>query len=151
MVANIILCEPTTIKKVFFNLDMPTWVYVTTKFFYFNPCFQFGKLFGDITNILCTSFDPLNMNWVQQDHVWQTSDLLYENEGVFISKDRYKVDSMVKTFMTLLFDMAAFGWWAWYWDNVLSLNRGVGKGWFFFYNPYFWFPPSKKEGDKGSR
>lgn len=58
---------------------------------------------------------------------------------------------MVKTFMTLLFDIAAFGWWAWYWDNVLSLNRGVGKGWFFFYNPYFWFPPSKKEGDKGTR
>lgn len=77
MVANIILCEPTTIKKVFFNLDMPVWVSMSTNFFYLNPCFQFGKLFGDITNLLCAHFDPLNMNWVQQDHIWETKDLFY--------------------------------------------------------------------------
>jgi len=39
MVMNIVLSEPTIIKKVFFNLDMPFWVYLATTCFYFNPCF----------------------------------------------------------------------------------------------------------------
>jgi len=39
MVMNIVLSEPTIIKKVLFNLDMPFWVYLATTCFYFNPCF----------------------------------------------------------------------------------------------------------------
>ena len=90
------------------------------------------------------------MNWVQQDHTWETADLWYQVEGVFISKDRYKVDSMFATFMTLVYDMILFGFLFWYWDNVLSMNRGAGKGWFFFLSPSFWCPKSTK-GAKGSR
>jgi hypothetical protein len=45
--------------------------------------------------------------------------------------------------------MILFGFWFWYWDNVLSMNRGVGNGWFFFLNPRFWCPKSK--GAKGTR
>lgn len=39
MVMNICLAEPTVIKKVFFNLDMPPWVNVVNKVFYLMPCF----------------------------------------------------------------------------------------------------------------
>ena len=58
MVTNMILSEPTAMKKVFFNLDNPVWISIATNLFYFNPCFQFGKIFGDITNIVCSRFDP---------------------------------------------------------------------------------------------
>lgn len=64
MVMNIVLSEPTIIKKVFYNIDQPLWVYLTTKLFYLVPCFQFGKIFADITNIVCFHFDPENLNWV---------------------------------------------------------------------------------------
>jgi hypothetical protein len=56
---------------------------------------------------------------------------------------------MMKTFVTLIYDIVLFGFWFWYWDNVLAINRGVGNGWFFFISPSFWFPPSK--GAKGTR
>jgi len=56
---------------------------------------------------------------------------------------------MFTTFITLIYDMILFGFWFWYWDNVLSMNRGVGNGWFFFLNPRFWCPKSK--GAKGTR
>ena len=39
MVMQIVLSEPTIIKKVFFNLDMPIWVNFITKAFYLMPCF----------------------------------------------------------------------------------------------------------------
>ena len=39
MVTNMILSEPTAMKKVFFNLDNPFWISIATNLFYFNPCF----------------------------------------------------------------------------------------------------------------
>ena len=39
MVMNMALSEPTVLKKVFFNLDMPNWVRIISYIFYFNPCF----------------------------------------------------------------------------------------------------------------
>jgi len=42
-----------------------------------------------------------------------------------------------------------FGFWFWYWDNVLAMNRGIGQGWFFFLKLRFWCPASK--GKKGNR
>jgi hypothetical protein len=51
---------------------------------------------------------------------------------------------MFKTFITLVYDMILFGFLFWYFDNVLSINRGAGKGWFFFLSPSFWCPSSKK-------
>jgi hypothetical protein len=39
MVMNIVFAEPTVIKKVFYNLDMPPWVNYVNKIFYLMPSF----------------------------------------------------------------------------------------------------------------
>ena len=36
---NMILSDPSVIKKIFFNVDCPPWMFYTTKLFYFVPCF----------------------------------------------------------------------------------------------------------------
>lgn len=59
-----VLSEPTVLKKVFFNLDMPVWVSMISKIFYINPCFMFGKIFGDINNVVTARFDPQSFNWI---------------------------------------------------------------------------------------
>jgi len=123
-------------------------VYLTTKLFYLNPCFQFGKIFADITNIVCFHFDPENLNWVQSDTAFEYNDIFKNVEGKFFSKDRYKVESMYETTLTLFFLIAMFMTLAWYFDNIIPTNRGVPKPYYFFLMPSFWFPSLKSKEEK---
>jgi hypothetical protein len=43
---------------------------------------------------------------------------------------------MYTTMWTLIYDMILFTFWAWYYDNVLYINRGSGNSWFFFLPPW---------------
>lgn len=45
------LSEPTLMKKIVYNLDTPLWVQYSIYMFYLNPCFVFGKMFSDVTNV----------------------------------------------------------------------------------------------------
>lgn len=65
MLINMILSEPTILKKIFFNTKQPLWLYFTTNLFYFVPCFQFGKIFADISSVTCANFDITAFNWVK--------------------------------------------------------------------------------------
>ena len=90
MVLNIVLSEPTIIKKVFYNLDQPDWVMQMTKVFYLFPSFMFGKMFSDITYVTSFRFDAENVMWIksERDFIWD--DMFYHQEGVFFSKDRFR-------------------------------------------------------------
>lgn len=140
LVCNIILSEPTLIKKVFFNQDMPPWVSWATRSFYLLPCFQFGKMFSDITSVVCFSFDPENMNWVKSERDFEYKDIYRIQEGTFFSKDKYVVTSFYDTAWTLLYISFLYGFLAWYFDNFLPKNRGVTRSFLFFLQPSFWFP-----------
>ena len=140
MVMNIVLSEPSVIKKVFFNLDMPPWVNIANRVFYFLPCFQFGKLFSDITSVTCFHFDVENLNWVSSERDFMVDDVWTIREGIFFTKDRFRVDSMMYTIMTLVNVILFYGSFAWYFDNTLSHNRGVPKDMFFVFRLSYWFP-----------
>lgn len=47
---------------------------------------------------------------------------------------------MYDTIWTYFYNMMAFGFFAWYMDNILSQNRGVPRPWYFPIMPTFWFP-----------
>jgi len=71
--------------------------------------------------------------------------------GVFITKDRYHVTSFYDTTLTLVYLIIFYGVLAWYFDNVLSSNRGVPKPKLFFLMPSFWIPSlrsNKARNDK---
>lgn len=67
MVICLALSEPTIMKKIFFNLDMPIWVRVFSSAFWLAPSFQFGKIYGDIANVVLAKFDPKSLTWENQD------------------------------------------------------------------------------------
>lgn len=98
MVTNMIMSEPTIMKKVFFNLDNIQWIEAVTNIFYLNPCFAFGKLFGDIASVVSPRFDVSTMGWVNEARDWIAEDIYRTQSGVFFSKDRYLVVSMFDTF-----------------------------------------------------
>ena len=120
MVMNMVLSDPTVQKKVFFNLDMPVWVRLISNVFYLNPCFQFGKIFGDINNVVTSKFDTLSLNWINSNEHFEYKHMFMAEEGEFFSKDRYRVVPMVDTLWTYVYNIAIYSILAWYMDNVLS-------------------------------
>lgn len=81
MVMNILFAEPTVIKKVFFNLDVPDWVNIVNKLFYLVPGFQFSKLFMDITTITCYHFDSEHVTWVKSTKDFEYEDMFQRKVG----------------------------------------------------------------------
>lgn len=140
MVMNILFAEPTVIKKIFFNTDVPDWVNIVNKIFYLVPGFQFSKLFMDITTITCFHFDSEHVSWVKSVKDFEYEDMFKRKTGTFITKDHYDVETMFDTLVTLTGIIFMYGWLAWYLDNVIPSNRGVAKPLSFFIWPSFWFP-----------
>jgi len=90
---------------------------------------------------VCAHFDPDELNWKRLGREsFEFNDLFTEVEGVFYSKDRFKVDSVVTTGSTFIYLMVFYATLVWYLDNVIPSNRGVPKPIFFPLMPSYWFP-----------
>lgn len=81
MVMCIVLQEPTILKKVFFNQNMPPWVGMMVKLFYLMPALQFVKMLMDLTTIACFHFDPMNLNWVASERHFEYNDMFVRQRG----------------------------------------------------------------------
>ena len=92
-------------------------------------------MFMDITTIACFHFDSENLNWTQSERKFFYDDIFFRHKGVFFSKDRFEVDSMVETGTTLIYLIIGYSILAWYFDNTLPANRGVPKTWNFCFKP----------------
>lgn len=145
LVSSLVFSEPTILKKIFFNVDNKPWIKWTTNIFYMNPCFQYGKCFADISCVVCSVFDPQSLNWIKQDGHFKWSDMYREQHGVFFSKDRFHVVSMVDTLYTYVHVIAFYATLAWYFDNTLPANRGVPKPWNFPFMLSYWLPCLQKK------
>jgi hypothetical protein len=139
MVTNIIISEPSTLKKIFFNLDNSLAFKVAARLFYLNPCFEFAKMFADVTSVACAFFSPETFTWFASTREFEYSDLFREQTGIFLTKDRYHVVSFYDTTFDLLLLMLFYGLLAWYFDSTLSSNRGVPLPKDFLFRPSFWF------------
>lgn len=140
MVMCIVLQEPTILKKVFFNQNMPPWVVLMVKLFYLMPALQFVKMLMDLTTIACFHFDPMNLNWVASQRHFEYADMFVRQTGQFFTNDKYEVDSMIETLWSLAYLMAAHAVLTWYFDNTIPANRGVVQPWNFFLLPSYWLP-----------
>lgn len=139
MVVNMVLSEPLTMKKIFFNIDNVPWVSAVTNVFYLNPCFQLGKIFGDIASVVSPAFDPMSLAWADNSRDFEYKDLYREQRGTFFSKDRYVVVSMYETLWSLIYVSSGYIICAWYFDQTLQANRGVPLPWYFPMDPAYWF------------
>jgi hypothetical protein len=107
------------------------WMYIVTQLFYFVPCFQFGKMFGDIASVACASFDINQFLWVRSERNFNYDDMWRIQEGTFLTLDRYHVVSMIDTSYTVLYITIFYSILAWYYNNIYPANKGYSKPWFF--------------------
>lgn len=134
------LSEPTLMKKIIYNLDTPLWVKAVINIFYLNPCFTFGKMFSDITNVTNATFDAKAMMWTKTNRPFVWNDVFLEQRGEFFSMDRYYVPSMAATSVAMPAVIMFYGTLSWYFDQVLPKNRGVVQPWYFPLMPSYWCP-----------
>jgi len=125
-------------KKIIYNLDTPIWVKVAINIFYLNPCFTFGKMFSDITNVTNATFDVKMAMWTKTNRKFEWSDMFTEHSGEFFSLDRYHVPSMAATSVAMPLIISFYGVLSWYFDQVLPQNRGVVQPWYFPFMPSYW-------------
>mmetsp|Transcript_24224 Transcript_24224/g.37333 ORF Transcript_24224/g.37333 Transcript_24224/m.37333 type:complete len:105 (+) Transcript_24224:1518-1832(+) len=97
-------------------------------------------MFSDITSVACAHFNIDNFTWVKSDKEFEYSDIHRVQEGIFVTKDRYYVVSFFETSLTLYKLIAFYGVLAFYFDSVLSSNRGVPQSWGFPFSIGYWFP-----------
>lgn len=134
------LSEPTLMKKIIYNLDTPMWVNLVINIFYLNPCFTFGKMFSDITNVTNATFDAKAMMWTKTNRKFEWADCFTEQHGEFFSLDRYHVPSLAATSVAMPGVIIFYGVLSWYFDQVLPQNRGVVQPWYFPLMPSYWIP-----------
>lgn len=136
LITNMVLAEPTVLKKIFFNTDNIAWIEYVSNCIYLWPCFQLGKMFGDIAAIVAPTFNLRTLHWESEARDFVFEDIYAEQTGSFFTGDRYHVTSMYSTFITLIYTTAFYGVLAWYFDHTIASNRGVPEKW--------WFPVSRK-------
>mmetsp|Transcript_16469 Transcript_16469/g.27961 ORF Transcript_16469/g.27961 Transcript_16469/m.27961 type:complete len:280 (+) Transcript_16469:980-1819(+) len=140
LVINIIISEPSTLKKIFYNKDS-TMVFKTfTWIFHLNPCFHFAKMFQDITNVACSSLNPKTVGWEKSTRHFDYSDIFLEQEGAFFTQEKYHVPSLLQTSCETFYICLMYVLLAWYFDSILSQNRGVPQPKLFFLSPFYWIP-----------
>ena len=121
MIINMVLSEPTTLKKIFFNENNVSWVEKVTFLFYLIPCFNFGKMFGDVTSIVCAKFDTQSLSWNSDaKRPFLYEDIFHEQKGSFFSGDRYTVSSLARTQELQTYLAFFYLVCAWYFDNVIA-------------------------------
>ena len=60
-----------------------------------------GKVFGDIAAVVSPYFDTMSLSWVNESREFEFKDIYRVQKGQFFSKDRYVVDSMFDTLISL--------------------------------------------------
>lgn len=143
-----VLHDAVIVYKVFFNIDMPSWVDFPRAVFYFMPTFHFVKIYGDISRTVCTHFKLDQPTWVD-GRPWEDADLYLEKKGSFATKDRYHVSSIYRSFQIQAGFTLFYFFLAWYFDNILASNSGNSESLLFFLRPSFWIP--KMEAKKAKR
>ena len=108
-------------------------------------------MFADVTSVACAFFSPETFTWFTSTREFDYADIYREQVGVFITKDRYHVTSFYDTSITLVYLIVFYGMLAWYFDNVLSHNRGVPKPKLFPLMPSFWIPALRSQKAQTSR
>jgi len=123
VITTLALSDAIIIYKLFYNVNMPEWTKITKLGFYFMPSFHFTKVYGDVARITCKHVLTDNLIWVS-GREFRYEDLFDEFQGKFATKDRYHAPSIMQTLYQLYALTAMYMTIAWYFDNVLSANRG---------------------------
>jgi hypothetical protein len=106
-------------------------------FFSAIPSFTFSVCFGAITKIASTHLDPHLIIWVHgRRFTWR--DFFEREHGQLVGSVTFTMPSAGEAMGMLVFDMLMYLVLAWYFDHILSHNRGVADPWYFLFTEKYW-------------
>ena len=94
------------------------------------PGYNYTKLMADYVKVSGNAFDSASFKFTE-GIPYTSSHFSNEIEGQLINGAEYRVPSAASTVLDLLSNIFAFVMIAWYCDNIMSSNQGIGKSFIF--------------------
>ena len=120
--------EPDVNNRFFFNDGMQGNLFITTvrNFFYLFPSFPLSLCFGSILKQGAQHMDQAIFAWVEgQEVTWE--DFSADKHGRMIDGLVYTMPSPLKSLGVMVQDIILFLLLTWYFDHIISHNRGVSE------------------------
>ena len=129
LVIEIILSNITIVYYLYI-IDSPTWVVWFRSILLLYPPFNFSKIMADISIHAGSTFSVAEGRWIQgPGYYWSELNTLQLGT---IQGRHYKAWSTLTSLLFLLMDISIFALFAWYFDHIISHNRGRDEKWNFF-------------------
>ena len=107
--------------------------------FYFYPPFLLAKGFSDIAKKSGYAYDGKEFRW-KLGPGYKYDDLWKENSGENLAKLTYSSPSTGFIMGLMLLNFVVYGFLTWYFDHIMSSNRGQDENWLFFLKSSYWCP-----------
>ena len=121
-----------------------TMVKIAKVFFNIYPSFHYSKIFCDIERKADSHFDMLEAKWISGNE-FTTKDLFEVTKGkVIFPAEPYEIPSPFQSYLYMLLTSLVYIILIWYFDHVISSNRGKPYHPLFFLQPSFWCAKLRK-------
>lgn len=118
-------------------------------FFNSVPSFTFSVTLGALIKVASTHLDPQSIIWVKgRKYGWD--DFTRRETGSIVLDVTYTMPSGMESLMILLGDVVMYLVLAWYFDHVISNNRGVADPPYFLFTKKYWMSWKKSDPNEGA-
>lgn len=137
IVILIMVANPLMLYFIFFNDKSSAFVAWIRWGFYMVPPFVFSMIFGVIVRKSTSHYDDNSQQFLEGTGFgW--GDLIKSETGEFSTGDSYSSPTPLYGFALLLMEMAIYAFLVWYFDHVVSSNRGTSERFYFLFTRTYW-------------
>lgn len=137
IVILLMLTNVLVLYFIFFNDRSDAFVGYIRALFYMFPPFIYALIFGLIVRKATTHFDDNSQQFVKGSGFgW--ADLVKPEIGQYSQGDTYQSPTPLHSFGMMVFLMTIYVILLWYFDHVISSNRGTNERFYFFLTPKYW-------------
>ena len=134
---NLVLSNSLLLYFIFFNKKGEWYSILLRDIFYTYPPFTFSILFGIINWKASSHYDDSTMSFVPGTFFgW--ADLVHPEIGEFSQGDMFESPTPIHCFGMFLLIMVAYSALTWYFDHVISDNRGTNESFYFCFQSKYW-------------
>ena len=138
-----VLMSNIVIIYLLYQDKVQTWMLLFRYFLQLYPPFQFAKIWGDISQKSGYHYNFDNNDW-ETENGYQWNDIYKPRVGRQLGT-KYYAPPTSTNLLLLLMDTILFGILAWYFDHILSHNRGKSLTPYFFFTSSYWCPKRKNK------
>jgi hypothetical protein len=137
IVILLVVSNPLTMYFIFFNDISNSFIILIRYIFYMLPPFTFSLIFGIIVRKATSHFDDNAQQFIKGTGFgW--ADLVQPEKGEFSTGDTYSSPTPLAGFGILCLQLIMCGILIWYFDHVVSSNRGSNERFYFFATRNYW-------------